>query len=160
MSKAKTPLKIDIVSKKARFSYELIQSFTAGIQLFGTEIKSIRDGKVNLTDGYCYFKQDELWVKNIHISEYSMGTYNNHEPLRVRKLLLHKRELKKLQAAVKEKGLTIIPVRIFLNEKGLAKLEISLARGKKSHDKRETIKERESKRLVDATMKARKNFRL
>ena len=159
MSKAKTPLKIDIVSKKARFSYELIQSFTAGIQLFGTEIKSIRDGKVNLTDGYCYFKQDELWVKNIHISEYSMGTYNNHEPLRVRKLLLHKRELKKLQAAVKEKGLTIIPVRIFLNEKGLAKLEISLARGKKSHDKRETIKERESKRLVDATMKARKNFR-
>jgi SsrA-binding protein len=159
MSKVKTPLKIDIVSKKARFSYDLIQTFTAGIQLFGTEIKSIRDGKVNLTDGYCYFKQDELWVKNIHISEYSMGTYNNHEPLRVRKLLLHKRELKKLQAAVKEKGLTIIPVRIFLNEKGLAKLEISLARGKKSHDKRESIKERESKRLMDATMKARKNFR-
>lgn len=159
MNKAKTPQKIDIVSKKARFSYDLIQTFTAGIQLFGTEIKSIRDGKVNLTDGYCYFKQDELWVKNIHISEYSMGTYNNHEPLRVRKLLLHRRELKKLQASVKEKGLTIIPIRIFLNEKGLAKLEIALARGKKSHDKRESIKERESKRLMDATMKARKNFK-
>jgi SsrA-binding protein len=159
MNKVKTPLKIDIVSKKARFSYDLIQTFTAGIQLFGTEIKSIRDGKVNLTDGYCYFKQDELWVKNIHISEYSMGTYNNHEPMRVRKLLLHKRELKKLQTSVKEKGLTIIPVRIFLNEKGLAKLDIALARGKKSHDKRETIKEREGKRLMDATMKARKNFR-
>jgi SsrA-binding protein len=158
MNKVKTAQVTDLTNKKAKFSYEFLQTYVAGIQLFGTEIKSIRDGKVNLSDGYCYFKDNELWVKNIHISEYSMGTYNNHDPLRVRKLLLHKRELRKLQAAVKEKGLTIVPFRLFINEKGLAKLEIALARGKKTHDKRETIKERESKRELSSMMKSGKRY--
>lgn len=158
MNKVKPSQVTDLTNKKARFSYEFLQTYVAGIQLFGTEIKAIRDGKVNLSDGYCYFKQNELWVKNIHISEYSMGTYNNHDPLRVRKLLLHKRELSKLQAAVKEKGFTIVPFRIFINEKGLAKLEIALAKGKKMHNKRETIKERESKRELSSMMKSRKRY--
>ena len=147
---------IDLVNRKARFSYDFVQTYVAGVQLHGTEIKSIRDGKVNLSDGYCYFKKDELWVKNLHISEYSFGTYNNHDPLRVRKLLLHKRELKKLQNAVKEKGLTIVPFRIFINERNLAKIEIALAKGKKTHDKREAIKEREGKKHLAATLKAAK----
>lgn len=154
MSKDKKSSSLDIVNRKARFTYEFLSTFTAGIQLHGTEIKSLRDGKVNLSDGYCYFKKDELWVKNIHISEYSFGTYNNHDPMRVRKLLLHKRELRKLQNAVKEKGLTIIPFRIFINERGLAKIEIALAKGKKLHDKRESIKEREGKKQLASTLKA------
>lgn len=154
MSKDKKQSSVDISNRKARFSYEFLQTFVAGIQLHGTEIKAIRDGKVNLSDGYCYFKGEELWVKNIHISEYSFGTYNNHDPLRIRKLLLHKRELRKLQMAVKEKGLTIIPFRIFTNERGLAKIEIALAKGKKMHDKRESIKERESKKQLASTLKA------
>lgn len=158
MKKDKPTQVTDISNKKARFSFEFLQTYVAGIQLYGTEIKSIRDGKVNLSDGYCYFRQNELWVKNIHISEYSMGTYNNHDPLRVRKLLMHRRELSKLQAAVKEKGLTIVPFRIFLNEKGLAKLEIALARGKKTHDKRESIKERESKRELSSMMKSKRRY--
>lgn len=147
---------IDLVNRKARFSYDFVQTYVAGVQLHGTEIKSIRDGKVNLSDGYCYFKKEELWVKNLHISEYSFGTYNNHDPLRVRKLLLHKRELKKLQNAVKEKGLTIVPFRIFINDRGLAKIEIALAKGKKTHDKREAIKEREGKKHLAASLKAAK----
>lgn len=158
MNKQKTIQKLDIVNKKARFNYEFVQSFTAGVQLHGTEIKSIREGKINLTDGYCYFKNEELWVKNIHISPYFPGTYNNHEPLRIRKLLLQKRELKKLNAAVKEKGLTIVPYRVFLNERNLIKMEITLARGKKTHDKRETIKERDTKRTIQATLKSTRRY--
>lgn len=145
---------IDLVNKKARFEFEFVSTYIAGIQLYGTEIKSIREGKVNLTDGYCYFKKAELWVKNLHISEYNFGTYNNHEPERLRKLLLHKKELKKLESSIKEKGLTIIPFRIFINERGLAKLEIALARGKKLHDKRNTIKERDSKMDLHKALKS------
>ena len=159
MAKHSTPSSINIFNKKAKFSYEFIQVFTAGIQLFGTEIKSIRDGKVNLTDGFCYFKSNELWIKNIHIGTYQQGSYNNHEPLRLRKLLLHKRELTKLQDAVKERGLTIVPFRIFLNERNIIKVEIALAKGKKIHDKRESIKERESQKMLASTLKkARRSY--
>ncbi|MCO5232630.1 MAG: SsrA-binding protein SmpB [Chitinophagales bacterium] len=158
MGNDKTIQKIDIVNKKARFNFEFIQTFTAGLQLHGTEIKSIREGKMNLTDGYCYFKSDELWVKNVHISPYKQGTYNNHEPLRIRKLLLQRRELTKLQNAVKEKGLTIVPYRVFLSERNLIKMEIALAKGKKLHDKRESIKEKDSKRAIATTLKNSRKY--
>ena len=140
---------IQIKNKKAEFQYFLFERLTAGIQLTGTEIKSIREGKANLTDAYCAFKGDELLVNNLHISEYTLGTHYNHEPKRPRKLLLNRRELKKLQTKYKEKGLTIIPVMLFVNEKGLAKLDIALAKGKKLYDKRETLKQKDSKREID-----------
>jgi SsrA-binding protein len=139
---------ISIKNKRASFEYLLLQEFTAGIQLTGTEIKSIREGKANIADAYCTFKGDELFVINMHISEYSFGTYNNHEPKRDRKLLLTKRELHKMQAKVKEKGFTIIPTLLFINEKGLAKLTISLARGKHHYDKRESLKQKDVKREI------------
>lgn len=145
--------KIEYRNKKASFKFEFIEKYTAGIVLTGTEIKSIRDGKINFTDPYCIFKEGELWVTSVHISEYSLGTCNNHDPKRDRKLLLNRRELLKLQKKVAEKGLTIVPVCLFLNEVGIAKLEIALARGKKLHDKREDIKERDSKRDLDRTKK-------
>jgi len=116
--------------------------------LTGTEVKSIRAGKASFNDSYCYFHQGELWVKSLHISEYTHGTYNNHDPLRERKLLLGKRELKKLEAKIKEKGFTIVPLSIFFSEKGLAKMEIGLGKGKKLHDKRETIKARDTQREI------------
>ncbi|MCF0207732.1 MAG: SsrA-binding protein SmpB [Bacteroidales bacterium] len=144
---------IEYRNKKAYFKYEFIEKYTAGVVLLGTEIKSIREGKINFTDSYCIFKEGELWVTSIHISEYSMGTCNNHDPKRDRKLLLNKRELLKLQKKVAEKGLTIVPVKAILNERGIAKLEIALARGKKLHDKREDIKTRDSKRDIDRTNK-------
>jgi len=135
-----------IKNKKATFDYEILDRFTAGIQLYGTEIKSIRAGKVSLTDTYCTFINDELWVKNMHIATYIFGTYNNHEVRRDRKLLLNHKELIKLGRATKETGLTIVPVKLFINEKGLAKLEIGLAKGKKSYDKRHALKEKEAKK--------------
>ncbi|VBB45650.1 SsrA-binding protein [uncultured Paludibacter sp.] len=144
---------ITIKNKRATFDYEILDRFTAGIQLFGTEIKSIRDGKASLTETYCTFISDELWVKNMNISTYFFGTYNNHEPRRDRKLLLTKRELNKLVRATKETGNTIIPIKLFINEKGLAKLEIGLARGKKSYDKRQTLKEKDDKREMDRAFK-------
>ena len=140
---------ISIKNKKASHEYLLLQDFTAGIQLSGTEIKSIRDGKASIVDAYCTFRGDELFVINMHIAEYIYGTYNNHEPKRDRKLLLTKRELKKLQTKVKEKGFTIIPTLLFINEKGLAKLAISLARGKHHYDKRETLKNKDIRREID-----------
>lgn len=158
MSKIKKIQKIDIVNKKARFNYEFLQTYTAGIQLHGTEIKAIREGKINITDGFCYFKNDELWVKNIHISLYNMGSYNNHEPLRVRKLLLHRRELTKLQNTVKEKGLTIVPYKVFLSDRNFIKMEIALVKGKKTYDKRESIKEQDSKRTIAATLKNSRRY--
>jgi SsrA-binding protein len=137
---------IDIKNKKAFFEFQFLEKLTAGIMLTGTEIKSIREGKANLSDGWCYFSKGELWVKNVNISIYEKGTHYNHEPLRPRKLLLTKKELNRLQAKIKERGLTIIPIRLFLSERGYAKMEIALAKGKKTHDKRETIKERDIKR--------------
>jgi SsrA-binding protein len=140
---------INIKNKKASFEYQFIDTFVAGIVLQGTEIKSIREGKANLQESYCAFKDNELWVLNMHISPYDMGTHYNHEPKRERKLLLGKRELKKLDSKSKEKGLTIIPFRLFVTQRGLAKVEIALAKGKKVHDKREDIKQKDIKREMD-----------
>lgn len=142
-----------IRNKRATFDYEILDKFTAGIQLFGTEIKSIRDGKAGLTDTYCTFINNELWVRNMHIATYFFGSYNNHEVRRDRKLLLTKRELSKLLRGTKETGYTIIPIKLYINEKGLAKLDIGLARGKKTYDKRQSIKEKEDKRALDRVMK-------
>ncbi|HOZ30886.1 MAG TPA: SsrA-binding protein SmpB [Bacteroidales bacterium] len=140
-------------NKKAYFKYEFIEKYTAGIVLLGTEIKSIREGKINFSDSFCVFKDSELWVTGIHIAEYVLGTCNNHEPKRDRKLLLNRRELNKLQKKVTEKGLTIVPIGLTINEKGLAKLEIALAKGKKIHDKREDIKTKDSKRDMERSNK-------
>lgn len=140
---------ISIKNKKASYEYFLTDEFTAGIILTGTEIKSLRDGKANLTDAYCAFTGEELYVKNLHISEYTYGTYANHEPKRDRKLLLSKRELRKLLVKTREKGLTIIPVLLFINDKGLAKLIIAVAKGKKNYDKRESLKTKDTRRELD-----------
>jgi SsrA-binding protein len=140
---------ITIKNKKASFEYFLLEEYTAGIQLTGTEIKSIRQGKVSLTDSFCDFDDGELYVKNMHIAEYAHGTHYNHEPKRSRKLLLTKRELRKLSNKVKEKGFTIIPVRLYINEKGLAKVDIALAKGKHAYDKREAIKRKDYNRETD-----------
>jgi SsrA-binding protein len=137
---------INIRNKQATFQYELLDKYIAGIALRGTEIKSIREGKVNLQDGYCYFNNGEIFTRGINITPYAQGTHYNHEAARERKLLLKKTELKKLESKVEEKGLALIPIRIFINDRGIAKLEIALARGKKTHDKREGIKERDIKR--------------
>ena len=144
---------ISIRNRKATFEYELIERFIAGMKLVGTEIKSIRNGKVNLTDSYCQFINGELYVKNLHIAEYELGTCNNHIAKRDRKLLLNKKELQKLDKKVKESGLTIICTKLFINEKGLAKLEIALAKGKKTYDKRESLKLKDTKRDMDRMMK-------
>lgn len=140
---------ISIRNKRASFEYYLLEEFVAGLQITGTEIKSIRDGKANLTDAYCNFKGEELFVINMHIAEYAMGTHYNHEPKRDRKLLLNKRELRKIAAKTKEKGLTMIPMELFVNEKGLAKLKFAIAKGKKLYDKRETLKTKDNKREMD-----------
>jgi SsrA-binding protein len=144
---------IVIKNKRANFEYEILDRYIAGIQLFGTEIKSIRNGKASLADTYCIFINNELWVKNMHIAPYFFGSYNNHEARRDRKLLLTSQELKRLQRAVRESGNTIVPLKLFINEKGLAKLEIALVRGKKLYDKRQTLKEREDKRYIERAMK-------
>lgn len=140
---------INIRNKKASFEYFLTEEFTAGIVLTGTEIKSVREGKANLTDAYCAFVGTDLYVKNMHISEYKYGTYANHEPKRDRRLLLHRKELKKILTKTREKGLTIIPTRMFINEKGLAKITIAIAKGKKNYDKRETLKTKDTNRELD-----------
>ena len=139
---------INIKNRKAEYEYYLVSSFTAGIVLTGTDIKSIRAGKVNLTDSYCSFINGELWAHNIHISEYANGSYNNHEPKRDRKLLLNRKELKKLQSKLNDRGTTIIPTRMWINENGYAKLDIALARGKKMFDKRDSIKEKDQRRAA------------
>lgn len=143
---------INIRNKRATFDYELIDKFTAGIVLAGTEIKSIRMGKASLVDTYCYFVNGELWIKNMNISLYKDGTYNNHEERRERKLLLQAKELKKLDRKVKETGLSIIPTRLFINEKGFAKLQIALAKGKKEYDKRQSLREKDDKRQMSRKM--------
>lgn len=142
-----------IRNRRAAFDYEILDRYVAGIQLFGTEIKSIRDGKASLVDTYCTFINNELWVKNMNIAVYFFGTYNNHEPRRDRKLLLNRKELNKLLRATKETSYTIIPIKMFINEKGLAKMEIGLARGKKMYDKRQSLKEKDDKREMDRMMK-------
>jgi len=145
---------INIKNKKAFFEYEILDRFVAGIQLSGTEIKSIRNGNASLVDSYCIFIRGELYVMNMHISEYAFGTCNNHVAKRDRKLLLERRELQKWSKKLKESGLTIIPLKLFINDRGLAKLEIALAKGKKIYDKRETLKTKDSKRDMDRAMKS------
>ena len=137
--------KVNIRNKRASYEYEFIDKYVAGLVLKGTEIKSIREGKVNLQDGYCLFLNSELFIKNMHISPYKQGSHYNHEPTRERKLLLSKKELGRLKKKSEEKGLSIIPVKLFTNDRGFAKLEIALARGKKLHDKRQSIKEKDLK---------------
>jgi SsrA-binding protein len=137
---------INIKNKKARFEFEFVDVFIAGMVLRGTEIKSIREGKVSLTEAFCFFKDGELYVQQMHIAPYSMASSYNHDSVRVRKLLLSKKELDKLETKFAEKGLSIIPVRVFINDRGLAKMEVALGRGKKLHDKRQDIKEKDAKR--------------
>lgn len=144
---------INIKNKKATFEYHILEDFTAGIKLLGTEIKSIREGKANISDAFCTFINEELYVRNLHISEYSHGSFYNHEAKRDRKLLLTKKELKKLVVKGEDKGLTIIPLKIFISDRGFAKMNIALAQGKKAFDKRESMKERDVKREMDAAMK-------
>ncbi|MGB0918175.1 MAG: SsrA-binding protein SmpB [Flavobacteriales bacterium] len=139
-------------NRKAKYEFAFIDKYTAGLQLFGTEIKSIRNKDVSITEGYCAFVGDELFVLNMHIAHYEQGTYNNHEPKRQRKLLLNKQELKKLKGKLKDKGLTIIPTRLFISDSGHAKLNIALAKGKKIHDKRDGIKDRDIQRDVDRAL--------
>lgn len=144
---------INIKNKRATFDYELLDTYTAGIVLTGTEIKSIRLGKASLVDTYCLFERGELWVRNMHIAEYFYGTYNNHNARRDRKLLLNRNELRKLTRLTKETGFTIVPTRLFINDKGLAKLVIAVAKGKKQYDKRQSLKEKEDKRSMDRMFK-------
>lgn len=144
---------IVIKNKKAHHDYEFIEKFIAGIQLTGTEIKSVRLGKATIVDTYCLFSNGELYLRGMHIAEYWWGNLNNHDPLRDRKLLLTKRELRKIDRKVKETGLTIIATKVFINERGLAKAEIAIAKGKKEYDKRQTLKTRDAAREMDRMMK-------
>ena len=146
MAKEKLSNNILIKNKRATFDYELLETFTAGIVLTGTEIKSLRLGKASLVDTYCYVDRGEVWVRNMNITEYFYGTYNNHVARRDRKLLLNKKEIRKIQTAAKDNGFTIIPTRLFINDRGLAKVVIAIAKGKKEYDKRQSIKERDDKR--------------
>ena len=148
---------INIKNKKARFEYEILDKYTAGIKLAGTEIKSIREGKASIAESFCEFQEDELFVINMTIQEYSHATYFNHNPKSSRKLLLNRRELNKLHKEVRNSGLTIVPLRLFINDRGLAKMQIALAKGKKLYDKREAIKERDSKKRLGQIKKAFNN---
>lgn len=147
------PKNIEFVNRKAKHEYHFLELVEAGMQLTGTEIKSIRGGLVNLRDAYCIFQDEEIWARSIFIGEYKQGNVHNHEERRPRKLLLKRQEINKWQKKVKEKGFTIVPYRLYLNERGLAKLEIVLVQGKKNYDKRDTIKARDNKRALDRALK-------
>ena len=144
---------VNIKNKRASFDFLLLDKYTAGIVLTGTEIKSIRLGKASLVDTFCYFTKGELWVKNMYVAEYFYGTYNNHTARRDRKLLLTKKELRKIESAARNNGFTIIPTRLFINDKGLAKVVVAIAKGKKEYDKRDSIKERDDRREMDRAFK-------
>ena len=147
------PQQVNIKNKKARFNYEIGDTFTAGIVLTGTEIKSIREGRANITDSYCVVDNGEVWVKNMHVSEYFYGSYNNHSVKRDRKLLLNRKEIAKIAKETENPGFTIVPIKIFISDKGYAKMVLGIGRGKKQYDKRQSIKEREDKRNLDRFMK-------
>ncbi len=149
MAKDNIEKHIEIRNRRASFEYFFIEKFTAGVMLMGTEIKSIRQGKVNLTDAYCLFLNEELYIRQMNISKYNEGTHYNHEPLRDRKLLLTKKEIKKLQNKLKDQGLTIVPTRMYISDRGFAKIDIALAKGKKLYDKRDSIKEKDVKRSME-----------
>ena len=152
------PLKSDvhILNKRAKFEYIILDRYTAGIQLFGTEIKSIREGKASLIDSYCAVEHGEMYDKQMHIAEYRFGSYANHEAKRDRKLLLQRREIRKLEKATKDTGKTIIPLELFINDKGLAKMEIALCQGKHTYDKRQSLREADDKRQMDQMRKMMK----
>lgn len=143
----------EIRNRSAYHDYYIEDKYDAGLVLAGTEVKSLREGRASFNDSYCFFHKGELWIKSLHITPYSHGTVNNHDPVQERKLLMHKKELRKLEAKIKEKGYSIVPLRIFFNEKGLAKLEIGLGKGKKLYDKRETIKQRDTERDIKRYLK-------
>ena len=143
---------INIKNKRAYYEYHILEKYVAGIQLLGTEIKSLRAGKASIAEAYCYIKKHELFIKSMHIAEYDPASYNNHEPLRERKLLLNRIELKKIEKKLKNQGLTVIPLKVFINDRGKAKVEIALVQGKKLHDKRHSIKEKDLKRDHDRKM--------
>ena len=147
---------INIKNKRAEFDYLLLDKYTAGIVLTGTEIKSIRKGKASLVDTYCYIIADEVWVKNMYIAQYEQGSYNNHVERRDRKLLLNRKEIRKMQQTVKSPGFSIVPTLLFIDDNGRAKLDIHIARGKREYDKRETLKEKEDRRNIDRQLK--KNY--
>ena len=145
--------RIEVKNKKARFEFELLEDFNAGIVLTGTEMKSIRNGKASIMESFCAFLNGELFIRNMYVAEYENGSYNNHQPRRDRKLLLKGVELKKLQKKLKDKGLTVVPSILYINEKNLAKIRIHLAKGKKLHDKRGDLKDKDTKREMDRAMK-------
>lgn len=149
----KAKSKIDIRNKKASFNFILLDKFTAGIVLTGTEIKSIRESKVSFVDAFCILVNGELWLKGLHIAEYSYGSYNNHEPKRDRKLLLNSKEIRKMSISIREKGLTIVPVRLFIGENGFAKVDIAIAKGKNTFDKRDTLRKKDAGREMDRHLK-------
>ena len=144
---------IEIKNRSAYHEFFIDNKYEAGMMLLGTEVKSMREGKVSFNDSYCLVHKGELWLKSLHIAEYSHGNLNNHDPLRDRKLLLRKREIQKIESKLKEKGYTLIPLRIYFNEKGLAKMELGLAKGKKLHDKRESIKQKDVEREMKRYLK-------
>ncbi|MCA1752998.1 MAG: SsrA-binding protein SmpB [Cryomorphaceae bacterium] len=144
---------INIRNKRANFEYELLDKFTAGMQLTGPEIKSIRAGKASIVEGYCFLKRNEMWIKGMHISNYNPASYNNAPNIRDRKLLLNKSEIEKIQKMMKNKGLTIVPLKVFIASSGYAKIDIAVARGKKMHDKRDDLKAKDDKRAMDRAMK-------
>lgn len=144
---------VNIKNRRATFEYHILDKYVAGMKLLGTEIKSIRESKVNINDSFCTFFGNELFIRNMHIAEYSFGSFYNHEAKRDRKLLMTKKELKRLKSALEQKGHTIVPLRLFINDRGLAKVEIALAQGKKDFDKRESIKEKDTKREMDRVLK-------
>lgn len=154
MASKKSEYELEVVNRKAKFDYHFIDTFEAGVMLTGTEVKSVRRGNVNLRDAYCFFRQGELYIKSLFIAEYNFGNQFNHEARRTRKLLLKKLQLRRLEKHTKEKGFTIVPARVYINERGLVKVEIALAQGKKSYDKRQSIKERDSKRELNRLKKA------
>ena len=152
--KLKDKPRISILNRRAKHEYNFLDLYEAGIILQGTEIKSIRAGNVNLRDAYCFFRKEELFLKSLFIGEYEHGNRENHEPRRTRKLLLHRNELRKLEKKVKEKGFTIVPVKLYINDRGFAKVQIALAQGKKVYDKRKSIKEKDIKRDMQRVMKS------
>jgi SsrA-binding protein len=147
--------KINIKNRRASFDYEIVEDYTAGIVLTGTEIKSLRLGKASMVDCYCYFHEHELFIRGLNISEYHWGTYNNHQPKRDRKLLLNRRELSKIERITQDVGLTIVGLKLFLNDRGLAKVVIGIGRGRKRYDKRDYIKDKDAKREMDRAMRGR-----
>ena len=158
MAKKSLDKSISISNRKARYEYELLEVFTSGIQLQGTEIKSLRAGNANIAEAYCYVHQSEVWITGMYIAEYKYGSYMNHEPKRLRKLLLNKKEINKISSVMQNVGITLVPLKLYISDKGWAKIEIALAKGKKLYDKREDLKQKDDKRQMDRELKKLNNL--